>query len=101
MDTKTKETQTETGLLLKCSECNFEGNNTRELSWHMSENHGWPEADKSVDLDSSQGVRYCIKCNYEAEDMYDLDAHTWSEHDLEDDNNFKCNFCDDVFEVQG
>jgi hypothetical protein len=29
----------------------------------------------------SQGVRYCNICNYEAEGMYDLIAHTWSEHD--------------------
>ena len=53
---------------------------------------------KSDDLDSSQGVRYCTKCSYEAEDMWDLDAHTWSEHDEEDDSNLKCNFCDEVFE---
>ena len=50
-NTVMKETQTEIGLLLKCNECNFEGNNTRELSRHMSENHGWPEEQKSVDLD--------------------------------------------------
>ena len=100
-DTKCIETQTETGLLLKCNECNFEGMNTRELSWHMSQNHGWPEEQKSVDLDSSQGVRYCIKCNHEAEDMYQLDMHMWTEHDEDAESNFTCNICDEVFDEIG
>ena len=30
---------------------------------------------------SSQGVRYCAICDYEAKDMYELDGYTWSEHE--------------------
>ena len=37
-----KETQTEAGLNSKCDECNFEGENQRELGWHMGRIHGWP-----------------------------------------------------------
>ena len=37
-----KETQTETGIGLKCNESNFEAATNSELSWHLSENHGWP-----------------------------------------------------------
>ena len=29
----------------------------------------------------SQGVRYCVICDYEAEDMYDLEGHHWAEHE--------------------
>ena len=63
----------------------------------MSENHGWPKEKESVDLDSSQGIRYCSICNYEAEDMYDLDVHTWDKHDEEDFLAPVCNFCDEAF----
>ena len=65
----------------------------------------------------SQGVRYCVICDYEAEDMYDLEAHHWSEHEeievvnhdrrsldiedkesdkcvsLQNDNHHACKFC--------
>ena len=34
----------------------------------------------------------CEKCDYEASDMYDLDAHTW------DDESIECNLCDQTFE---
>ena len=30
-----KETQTETGIGLKCNECNFEAATNSELSWHL------------------------------------------------------------------
>ena len=37
--------------------------------------HGWPREHKAeemdLDLDDSQGVRYCVVCDYEAEDMSD------------------------------
>ena len=82
-----KETQTEVCLKTKCEECNFEGETERELRWHLGKYHGWPgdvNSDGMEDMDvssSSQGVRYCVICDYEAEDMYDLEAHTWSEHE--------------------
>ena len=49
-----------------------------------------------------EGPRYCNKCVYEAEDGYDLDAHTWIGHDddVEEDllENIKhiigCNICE-------
>ena len=66
----------------------------------------------------STDPRNCEKCDYEAEDMYDLDAHTWDIHDesnvsqtfgnnsdLRDhkkeslnDNQYRCNLCDDCFQ---
>ena len=81
-----KETQTEAGLNSKCDECNFEGKNEKELCWHMGKYHGWPGDEKTDDMDidiscESQGVRCCVICDYEAEDMYDLEAHHWSEHE--------------------
>ena len=125
-----KETQTETNMHLKCEECNFESDNERELGWHMGKHHGWPSDKKSEDMDisrDSQGVRYCVLCDYEAEDMYDLEAHTWAEHEevsivdharrtLEDqeyneesvecasmhhnDSPIGCNFCGEKFKTQ-
>ena len=79
-----KETQTVSNLEFKCEECNFESETEKELAWHMGKHHGWPSDQKTEDMDiscSSQGVRYCVLCDYEAEDMYDLEAHTWSEHE--------------------
>ena len=74
----------------------FEGKSKQDLYWHMSENHGWPKEKESADLDSSQGVRYCSKCNYEDED---LDAHTWDKHNEEDFLPPVCNFCDEAFQT--
>jgi hypothetical protein len=79
-----KETQTEAGLNLKCDECNFEGENQRELGWHMGRMHWWPSEKKGESMDISllsTDPRNCDKCEYEAESMYDLDAHTWEIHD--------------------
>ena len=59
-------------------------NNERELGWHMGRIHGWPGDEKTDDMDiscESQGVRYCVICDYEAEDMYDLEGHHWAEHE--------------------
>ena len=86
----------------------------------MGKNDGWPNDHKSEDMDTSIGSmdpRKCDKCDYEAESMYDLDGHTWSEHDdVEEDeesdqvnrsnrsynadNSFVCTFCDDNFKTQ-
>ena len=71
-------------LEFKCEEYNFESGTEKELEWHMGKHHGWPIDQNVEDMDissSSQGVRYCVICDYEAEDMYDLEAHTWSEHE--------------------
>lgn len=79
-----KETQTDANINLKCEECNFDAVSERELGWHMGKHHGWPSDEKSDDMDisrESQGARYCVICDYEAEDFYDLEAHTWSEHE--------------------
>ena len=91
---------------MKCDECNFEAKDKSELSWHLSENHGWPKDQTPVDMDMSEGPRYCQTCDYEAEDGYQLDAHTWSEHDddnVEDDSLVNdahiigCNICEEKF----
>ena len=78
-----KETQTVFNLQFNCEECNLESETEKELCWHMGKHHGYPGDQKTEDMDiscSSQGVRYCVICDYEAEDMYDLEAHTWFEH---------------------
>ena len=93
-----KETQTEAGLNSKCEECNFEEENERELGWHMGRIHGWP-SDISVDPKADQmdisllstDPRNCEQCDFEAEDMYDLDAHTW-------DDSIACDLCDNTYE---
>ena len=55
----------------------------------------WPKFLESEDLDMSAGPQYCNKCDYHAEDGYDLDGHFWSEHDDDDEYDSKsCNFCD-------
>ena len=92
-----KETQTETGIDLKCEECNFEGENERELGWHMGRIHGWPNNQKAGRMDISllsTDPRNCDQCGYEAENMYVLDAHTWEMHD----DSIMCNLCDNTFE---
>ena len=58
-----QETQIETGIHLKCNECNFEASNNSELSWHQNKNHGWQQ--NIDDLDMTEGPRYCNK--YESE----------------------------------
>ena len=93
-----KETQTEAGLSLKCDECNFEADNDRELGWHMGRHHGWPIDQKAESMNISllsTDPRNCEKCGYEAESMYDLDAHTWDVHD----ESITCNFCENSFET--
>ena len=69
-------TQTENGLELKCTECNFEATNNFELSWYLEKSHGWSNDKTCDDQDSSEGVR----CDYQAADTYDMDGHLWSEH---------------------
>ena len=89
------ETQTEAGLNLKCDECNFEGENERELGWHMGRIHGCdPKSDKMDISLLSTDPRSCEICGFESEDMYDLDAHTWDVHD----DSIACNLCDNTFE---
>ena len=60
----------------------------------------WPINQKAEDMDiscDSQGARYCVLCDYEAEDMYDLEAHTWSEHDEVEQVNHKGRSLDEGF----
>ena len=69
-----------------------------------------PDEQKQDELDMSEGPRYCDKCDYQAEDGYDLDAHSWSEHE-EDASEIaghttkckakalECIFCDKKFQT--
>ena len=91
-----RETQTERGIELKCTECNFQATSSSELSWHLCKTHGWSE---EHDLDMSTGPRYCDKCDFEAADGYEMDGHMWSEHDEEDEGSFECQYCDEKFAV--
>jgi hypothetical protein len=82
----------------------------KELGWHMGKNHGWPLDKKSEDMDisdiSENRPRNCEKFNYAAEDMYNLDAHTWTEHEessySEGGGKFSsCNLCEEVLQTKG
>ena len=48
-------------------------------------------------LDLSVGPRFCSKCDYRAEDGYDLDGNFWSEHDDDESIFFQCKICDESF----
>ena len=95
--TLSKQTQTESGIEFKCSECNFEATSNTELSWHLSENHGWLQDQTYKELDMSAGPRFCDKCEYEAEDGYVLYGHTCAEHDEEDTKLIVCQYCEENF----
>ena len=62
-----------------------------DLSLNMENEHS------SEDLDSSQGFRVCKRCDYEAEDKYELDGHIWTEHEEDEDGTIFCKFCDEKF----
>jgi hypothetical protein len=69
-------------MYLRCNEGNFEASNNTELGCHQSKKHGWKQNQDNLDM--SEGPRYCKKCDYQAEDGYDPNAHT-DEHDDDDD----------------
>ena len=46
----------------------------------------------------STDPRNCEKCGFEAEDLYQYDAHTWEVHD---EDSLECKFCDEAFENKG
>ena len=93
-----KETQTNCNMFLKCNECNFETPSDSVLDWHLSKIHGWSTDQITEFLDNTEDPRNCRKCEYEAEDKYDLDAHTWTEHDDEEaEESIVCTFCDKRF----
>ena len=48
-------------------------------------------------LDYSSGPVDCKRCEYQAEDGYDLDGHRWSEHEEDEDGHIICKFCDETF----
>ena len=48
-------------------------------------------------LDSSQGFRVCNRCDYNAEDRYELDGHLWYGHEEDEDGHVFCKFCDERF----
>ena len=84
--------------------------NNVEVIKSLKERVGLPNDQELDELDMSEGPRYCVKCDYQAEDGYDLDAHTWSEHE-EDASEIdglttkskgkflECNFCDNKFQT--
>ena len=94
---ESKETQVDMGGELKCNECNFQATSDSEFSWHMAENHGWSHDQSQEDLDSSEGVRYCRRCDYEAQDRYELDGHIWTEHEEDEEGHVTCKFCSEKF----
>ena len=95
--TLTNYTQTESALELKCSNCNFEASSESEFCMHMGNTHGLSNDKSSDDLDSSAGIRYCRRCEYKAEDKYDLVGHIWTEHEDDKDGKINCKLCDEKF----
>ena len=93
-----KETQTQSDLYLKCNKCNFETPTDSVLDWHLSKVHGWSNDQISDFLDTSTDPRNCNKCDYEAEDKYDLDAHTYHDHE-EEMESIGCNSCEKTFQL--
>ena len=49
------------------------------------------------DLDSPQGFRVYNRCDYEAEDIYELDGHLWYGHEEDEDGQLFCKFRDEKF----
>ena len=100
-----KESQTEAVFILKCEECDFEGRNERELGWHIGRNHDLPLDENAETMDitnDSEGVRCCKECGFEANNMYNLNAHKRTAHSnsiIVDDrqNSRQCNCCDKTF----
>ena len=91
--------QTQNGIIseLVCRDCDYKAYKDSELSLHMENVHGGSHERSDEDLDSSQGFRVCNRCDYEAEDKYDLDGHIWTEHEEDEDGNIFCKFCDEKF----
>ena len=58
---------------------------------------GWSTEQISDFLDTSTDPRICKLCDYEAEDKYDLDNHTWTEHEEPENEPIVCNSCDKTF----
>ena len=67
----------------------------------MTNSHGWSCGRESEKMDismDSQNPRNCEKCESEAEDLYDFDAHTCEIHmSTAEDESFTCNFWDNTF----
>ena len=89
---------TENENQFKCYECSFVANEKSLIKQHLYEKHAWQIDQDSDELDMSAGPRFCRKCDYQAEDGYDLDGHFWSEHDDEENTSLSCKFCDENFE---
>ena len=67
------------------------------LSLHTENVHVGSHENSHEDLDSSQGFRVCNRCDYEAEDIYELDGHLWYGHEEDEDGHVFCKFCDEKF----
>ena len=80
----------------RCYECTFETSEKSVLKCHIYDKHAWKKDYNSEELDLTVGPRFCSKCEYKAEDGYDLDGHFWSEHD-DESLEFSCKFCDERF----
>ena len=83
----------------KCYECIFEASSKPLLMCNLFDRHAWKNDQNSEALDLSVGPRFCSKCDYCAEDGYDLDGHFWSEHDDDESIFFQCKICDESFSV--
>ena len=54
------ETQTEVTTNFKCDECNYEGQNEKDLGWHLGRFHGWPSDPITENMDISSDLEIVI-----------------------------------------
>ena len=57
--------------------------------------HGWSQDQNADDLDSTGGFRNCPRCEYQAEDKFDMAGYKWSEHEDDENGNINCKFCNE------
>ena len=54
------------------------------IKHHLYEKYSWQKDQERDELEMSAEPRLYRKCDYQAQDGYDLDGHFWSEHDDEE-----------------
>ena len=54
------------------------------IKHHLYGKYSWELDQERDELDISAEPRFYSRCDFQAEDEYDLDGHFWSEHDDEE-----------------
>ena len=97
-----KNLQEKYGALEKENNWNKAIINQLELKVKQFEENNSSKVDKLPELHSvsvqTEEIIVCHKCDFEAEDKYDLDAHTYTEHSS--DNYLTCRYCEYCFDTK-